>query len=134
MMDTYQMIYGGEDINSEACVTGKHFSRGGIKGSIEAKGLGAYYGIRNMLDNDEFCKKAKLSKGIAGKTFTIQGFARLGKWASHYISKDGGIITTIITDDVAIHDSKGINIEKATQWYRANNGLANYPDFEKKGK
>lgn len=126
------MVYGKDDINSEACVTGKHISRGGIQGNIEAKGLGAYYGIRNMLQNDEFTKKSNLSSGIEGKTFIIQGFTRIGKWVSHFLSKDGGIITAIITPSAAIYDSKGIDVAKAAQWYREHGGLAEYPDFEMK--
>lgn len=41
--DTYQMLYGLNDINAAACVTGKPLSQGGIHGRTEATGLGLYY-------------------------------------------------------------------------------------------
>ena len=79
MMDTYQTIYGIDDINSEASVTGKFLSRGGIAGSNEAPGLGVFYGIQHMLENKEFCTKSGIDTGIEGKKYIVMGYGQKGK-------------------------------------------------------
>jgi glutamate dehydrogenase (NAD(P)+) len=63
---------GEVDINAEGCATGKFVNQGGIAGRAESTGLGVYYCIRTLLDNDSFIKASLLStKGIAGKTFNV---------------------------------------------------------------
>lgn len=65
--DTYKTIY-TNDINSEACVTGKYpTAAGGIQGRTQATGLGVYFGIRDILENQEFTREANISPGIEGK-------------------------------------------------------------------
>jgi glutamate dehydrogenase/leucine dehydrogenase len=63
---------GVNNINAIAVSTGKHINQGGIRGRTESTGLGVYYGIRELLNTDTFCKKAGLSKGIKNKTFVVQ--------------------------------------------------------------
>ena len=40
--DTYSMLYGDNDINAIACVTGKPESQGGIGGRTEATGTSSF--------------------------------------------------------------------------------------------
>jgi glutamate dehydrogenase (NAD(P)+) len=127
MKDTYTNIFGDKDINAEGCVTGKFLRHGGIQGRNESTGLGVYYGIREMLNRTDFCKKANCSVGVAGKTFNIQGFGAVGGWAAHFLSKDGGLITTIVEYDCAIHDPAGFNIEDVIAWKTEHGTLKDYP-------
>ena len=69
--DTYMSVKGEQDINSEGCATGKYISQGGIAGRTESTGLGVYYCVKQLLKMDTFCEKAKLTKGVAGKTMVI---------------------------------------------------------------
>jgi glutamate dehydrogenase (NAD(P)+) len=127
MKDTYTNIYGDRDINAEGCVTGKFIRHGGINGRNESTGLGVYYGIREMLNRADFCKKAKIEKGIAGKTFNIQGFGAVGSWAAHFLAKDGGKITTIVEWDCAIHNDSGFDVEDVIAWKKQHESLKDYP-------
>jgi glutamate dehydrogenase (NAD(P)+) len=127
MKDTYTNIFGDKDINAEGCVTGKFLRHGGIQGRNESTGLGVYYGIREMLNREDFCKKAKCSVGVAGKTFNIQGFGAVGGWAAHFLAKDGGLITTIVEYDCAIHDPSGFDIESVIAWKTEHGSLKDYP-------
>ena len=131
MKDTYQNIYGDKDVNAEGCVTGKFLRHGGIQGRNESTGLGVYYGIREMLNNDDFCAKAKLAKGIDGKTFVIQGFGAVGSWAAKFLSKDGGKVTAIVEWDCAISNKNGFNVDEVIQWKDSNKTLKNFPGAEK---
>ena len=126
--DTYQQIRGETDLNFEGCATGKFINQGGIAGRTESTGLGVYYAIRELLNTDSFIKKVKdPTKGIEGKTFTVQGLGNVGYWVSKFIVKDGGIITTIIERDAAIHKAGGFDIEEVKQYIISNKGsLAGY--------
>lgn len=129
MKDTYMSIYGEKDINFEACTTGKFVEQGGIDGRTESTGLGVYYGIRELLNDDKFAKKSKLSKGIQGKTFAVQGFGNVGYWASKFLHNDGGKITTIIEHDVAIYKKNGFNPDEVEAWKNKHGTLKNYAEY-----
>ena len=132
MKDTYTTIYGDRDINAEGCVTGKFLRHGGIAGRTESTGLGVYYGVREMLNNDEFCKKAKLDVGVDGKTFVIQGFGAVGGWAAKFLIKDGAKVTGIVEWDVGLHKADGFDVEDVLSWKEEHGTLKNYPHADKK--
>jgi len=46
-------------------------SQGGISGRTESTGLGVYYCIRELMNDEKLVKKVGLTPGIAGKTFII---------------------------------------------------------------
>jgi len=126
--DTYMNVKGEQDINAEGCCTGKFIQQGGINGRNESTGLGVYYAIRELLDTKTFVEKAGYEKaGIEGKTFIVQGFGAVGYWASNFIEKDGGLITTIVEYNSAIHNPDGIDVNEAKDWMKEHGTLANYP-------
>lgn len=56
MKDTYHSLYGMDDFNETAIVTGKSIVEGGINGRPESTGLGVFYCIRNILVGDHYAK------------------------------------------------------------------------------
>lgn len=130
--DTYQNVRGETDINYEGCATGKYIAQGGIAGRTESTGLGVYYCIRELLQTQSFIDKVNDPKlGIAGKTFTVQGFGNVGYWAAKFLEKDGGIITCIIERDAAIYNKNGFDIQEVKDYMIANNGaLKGFPGAE----
>ena len=76
--DTYTVLHGEKDINCSAVATGKKLSQGGIEGRREAAGLGMYFVLRELTENEDFCDKADMSTGIKGKKIIIQGFGKIG--------------------------------------------------------
>ncbi len=128
--DTYHSIKGEQDINAEGCCTGKYISQGGIQGRTESTGLGVYYNVRELMDTQSFVDKAGLSLGIEGKKFVIQGFGNVGYWAAKFFEKDGGVITTLIEYNSAIHNSKGIDIEDAKAYFVENGTFEGYTKAE----
>lgn len=74
--------------------------------------MGVYYAIRELLSYDTFLEKVKDNKpGIAGKTFSIQGFGNVGYWAAKFLNQDGGKIITIVERDCAIHKKDGFDVD-----------------------
>jgi len=118
--DTYMHVKGEQDINAEGCCTGKFIQQGGISGRAESTGLGVYYAVRELLGFKSFTEKVGLTPGIKDKTFIVQGFGAVGYWASHFIKKDGGKITTIIEYNSAIHHPDGIDVEAAKAFFTKN--------------
>ena len=125
--DTYMNVKGEQDINSEGCCTGKFIAHGGINGRNESTGLGVYYAIREMTSYDSFCEKVGLPKGIKDRTFNVQGFGAVGYWASHFIEKDGGKVTTVVEYNSAIHNPDGLDVEAVHQYMKENGTLNGFP-------
>lgn len=108
IVDTYKSI--APSLNSEGCVTGKPVELGGIRGRTEATGRGVYFGVVEACNQTDDMKKLGLQRGLDGKTVTVQGFGNVGYHAAKYMMEGGGIVTTVIEWDGAIHDPKGIDI------------------------
>jgi len=124
--DTYMHVKGEQDINSEGCCTGKFLQQGGIAGRTESTGLGVYYAVRELLGYKSFSEKTGLSLGIKDKTFIVQGFGAVGYWASHFIHKDGGKITTIIEYNSAIHNEAGFDPAHAKEYFTKHGTFKSY--------
>ena len=69
--DTYHYLYGEKEINAEGCVTGKFISQGGIAGRQESTGLGCYFTLKELLDNETFAESAGLNTGIKNKKVIV---------------------------------------------------------------
>lgn len=52
-------------------MTGKAINQGGITGRTESTGLGVFYGIREILEDSEFCYKSNIPPGLKGKSYII---------------------------------------------------------------
>lgn len=125
--DTYMNVKGEQDINAEGCCTGKFIAQGGIGGRAESTGLGVYYAIREMTSYKTFIEKVGLPAGIKGRTFVVQGFGAVGYWASHFLERDGGIVTTVVEYNSAIHNPDGLDVEAVKEWMTKNGSLKGFP-------
>ena len=109
--DTYSMLYGMDDVNASACVTGKPLSQGGIAGRTEATGLGLYYATRDFLANEDFCRSYKIAPGIAGKTVIVQGFGNVGFYAAKFFAEHGAKVIGVVEYNGGVFSDKGLDIE-----------------------
>lgn len=112
MHDTYRTLYGQKDIDASGCVTGKSLEGGGINGRPESTGLGVYFMARDVSTKGRFealRNKHKIKAGLKGKTFVCQGFGNVGYWASHFMHKDGAVLTAVVERDGSVINEKGIN-------------------------
>ena len=107
--DTYSYIYGQNDVNAAACITGKPLNQGGIDGRPEATGLGVFYGTRFLMNNKEFVAKYNTTLGLAGKTVIIQGFGNVGSWAHKFFQEEGSKVTGIIEFNSGVFNEEGLD-------------------------
>lgn len=77
-----------------------------------------------------FFERIKLSRGLKDKTFVIQGFGNVGYWAAKFFRQDGGIITTIVEYNSAIHSSKGFDPDDAKQYFTEKGTFEGYSEAE----
>ena len=89
IVDEYSHITGEY---TPAVVTGKPVDVNGSEGRTEATGLGGIYVLMEYL--------RKIKKDHKGMTVAVQGFGNVGKYAIHFLQKEGFKV-------VAITDSKG---------------------------
>jgi len=71
MKDTFKYLYGEQNINASGAVTGKLASQGGIAGNLDARGLGAVYVLKWLMNDDDFIYKIDSSGGLKGKRVII---------------------------------------------------------------
>lgn len=110
ILDTYKAL--SDDLNNEACVTGKPIHQGGIRGRTEATGLGVFFGIRELCMRSEDMKKLGLKTGVQDKTVIIQGLGNVGYHAANFLQQGGARIVGIAEYEGGIYDKNGIDIEK----------------------
>jgi len=110
--DTYGVM-NPTDLNAMACVTGKPVTQGGIPGRTEATGRGVFYGIRELMTNDDAIKRFKLDPGLEGKNVVIQGFGNVGYHAARIMVEEGGArIIGVGEWDGTIYNPKGIDPDR----------------------
>lgn len=109
ILDTYRQMK--DDLNAEACVTGKPISMGGIRGRTEATGRGVYFGIREACSSKKDMDLLGLEVGVEGKTFVVQGLGNVGYHASLYMTEAGAKLIGVSELEGAIYDPKGIDLK-----------------------
>ena len=126
MKSTYQAYYGHRDINADAVTTGKYKNQGGVSGRIESTGLGVFYSTRQLLEDTWTTKKLGVEKGIAGKTFIVQGFGNVGYWASKFFVEAGAKLIGVAEIGGSVYNPDGINPDDLKKHLEANGTLSGY--------
>jgi glutamate dehydrogenase (NAD(P)+) len=128
--NTYRMLH-PEDIDAEACVTGKPPAMGGIQGRVEATGRGVKYGLEEFFRHPEGVGAAGLEGGLAGKRIIVQGLGNVGYHAARLLQKeDGAKIVGIIDRDGALLDDNGLDVESVHQHMVEKGGLTGFANAE----
>jgi glutamate dehydrogenase (NAD(P)+) len=130
--DTYQMLYGMDDVAASACVTGKPLSQGGIQGRTEATGLGLFYAVRDFLSNESFCARHGIkTPGVKGKTVIVQGFGNVGYYSAKFFEDNGAKVIGVIEYNGAVFNSKGLNVAALKEHQNSKGSLLGFSGAEK---
>jgi glutamate dehydrogenase (NAD(P)+) len=127
MADTYKHLH-PEDINYQACVTGKPVHHGGIRGRVEATGRGVQYALREFFRYPEDVKRAGLSGDLAGKRIVVQGLGNVGYHAAKFLSEeDGARVIAIIERDGVLVNEAGLPVEQVYNHMIDHKSIKNFP-------
>jgi glutamate dehydrogenase (NAD(P)+) len=132
MKDTYHTLYGLQDFNQTAVVTGKSIVAGGIKGRPESTGLGVFYCIRNILEKpryEELRKKHQLTPGVEGKRVIVQGFGAVGYNAAKFLVEGGAIVIGVQEWDGCVFNKNGLDIADLKNHLNKTKGVKGFKDY-----
>lgn len=111
MSDTYIALSHGEE-DAVGAVTGKPLSQGGVRGRVEATGLGVAFGIREAVSRKDDMDRLGLATGVEGKTFVVQGLGNVGYHASKFLGHQGALLVGVVERGGAIYDPNGLELEE----------------------
>ncbi|MBO6523108.1 MAG: Glu/Leu/Phe/Val dehydrogenase [Balneolaceae bacterium] len=124
ILDTYRQMK--DDMNAEACVTGKPIQMGGIRGRTEATGRGVYFGIREACNVKSDMDALGLDTGVEGKTFVVQGLGNVGYHASLYMTEAGAKMIGVSELEGAIYDPNGIDLKKLVEFRKETGSIIGF--------
>jgi glutamate dehydrogenase (NAD(P)+) len=136
MAESYRQLF-PQDINSNACVTGKPMGHGGIAGRKEATGRGLFFALREFFRHPDDLKALGLDDGLEGRRVVVQGFGNVGYHVAKFLcQQDSVILTGVIVSSGAIVDLDGLDVESLHNHYQEHHTLEGYPggDFIKNGE
>jgi glutamate dehydrogenase (NAD(P)+) len=116
VMDTYSMHVG---YTSTAVVTGKPIEMGGSLGRREATGRGVTIVTREAAKH--------LGLDIRGATVAVQGFGNVGSVSAQLLSRLGAKIVAVADWRGAVHNAKGLDIDKLIAWTAEHKTVAGFP-------
>ena len=117
MVDTFSSIKGHQVLG---VVTGKPVSIGGSVGREEATGRGVMNVLRRYLQVVE-------NRTLDGLRVAVQGFGQVGSFAARLLHERGCKVVAISDKFVGIHNKNGVDLAAATEYYRVNNQLVDFP-------
>jgi glutamate dehydrogenase (NAD(P)+) len=127
MADTYRQLF-PEDIDSNACVTGKPIDHGGIAGRTEATGRGIQYALQEFFRHPDDVRSADCQDGLGNQRIVIQGFGNVGYHAAKFLSlQDKAQVIGVIVSTGAIVNRQGLDIEALYQHYQQHRSLQDFP-------
>lgn len=127
IVETYRQLF-PEDINSNACVTGKPIDHGGIAGRTEATGRGIQYALHELFRHPDDVKSAGFLDGLGNQRIVMQGFGNVGYHAAKFLAEtDQASITGVIVSNGAIINLDGLDVEALHQYHIEHKTLRGYP-------
>ncbi len=125
IVDTYTQLTPSK-LESAACVTGKPLAQGGIRGRVEATGLGVFFGIREACSDPVVMQELGLPPGLEGKRIVVQGVGNVGFHAAHFLHEAGAKIVGLAEYNGGIHAEDGIDPDAATAYFRETGSLLGF--------
>jgi glutamate dehydrogenase (NAD(P)+) len=128
--DTYKTLY-PEDVNQDACVTGKPVDRGGIPGRVEATGKGVQFALQEFFRHHEEVEKTGLADSLSGQRVVVQGLGNVGYHTAKYLAEEDQVrVTAIIEHDGVVTNEDGLNIHDVRQHLAMTGGVKGFPGGE----
>jgi glutamate dehydrogenase (NAD(P)+) len=128
--DTYKTLF-PEDLNHDACVTGKPLTHGGVPGRVEATGKGLQYALQEFFRHPDLVAQAGLAGSLSSQRVVIQGLGNVGYHAAKSLTDDCDMkVIAIIERDGAVTNADGLNVHDVRQHMVETGGLKDFSGGE----
>ncbi len=129
ILDTYQALR-PDEINNYGCVTGKPVSQGGIRGRVEATGLGVFYGVREACSYEDDMTSLGMTVGLEGKSVIVQGLGNVGYYAAKFFLEAGAKVVGVAEYNGGVYNQAGIDILKLKEHQMSTGSLTGFEGCE----
>ncbi|MDR0482045.1 MAG: Glu/Leu/Phe/Val dehydrogenase [Cellulomonadaceae bacterium] len=120
IMDTFSTHYG---YTQPATITGKPLEIGGSLGRASATSAGVVHATVSALETD--------NDTCAGKTVAIQGFGKVGSFASELYEELGAKVLAVSDKFGGVYNAGGLDVPKLMAWADAGNSVADFDGGDK---
>jgi glutamate dehydrogenase (NAD(P)+) len=124
--DTYNMLT-PNSVDTNACVTGKPVTQGGIRGRREATGRGLQYVLQEFFRHPDLVKRTGLSGNLAGKRVVVQGLGNVGSHFARLIQDDGAVIVGVGERHGTLSAPDGLCLEAVLAHRQATGSIRHFP-------
>jgi glutamate dehydrogenase (NAD(P)+) len=80
-----------------------------------------------LLNHPVIAANLKVEKGLAGKTFILQGFGNVGYWASKFFTEEGAKLIGVAEYDGSIYNPEGIDYIELKKHIDIHKGVKGFP-------
>lgn len=127
VLDTYLSMR-PDDPLGYAVVTGKPIELSGIRGRVEATGMGVMMALREATRYPQDMKELGLRPDLGGKRVVIQGFGNVGYHTALFLQQEGAQIIAIVEYDATIYNESGLPVEKLREYWEEHRKVGGFPD------
>ena len=125
--DTYQILF-PEDLNRDACVTGKPINRGGIAGRAEATGKGIQFALQEFFRHPDALENAGIEGNLSAQRVVMQGLGNVGYHCAKFLTEENDIkVIAVIERDGVVVNQDGLNIHDVKQYLAETGGVKDFP-------
>jgi len=125
VLDTFQSF--SNELDDEACVTGKPVEQAGLLGYKEAVGKGVFYALCKACEVEEDMASLDLTPGLEGKRFAVQGFGNVGYNVARFLQEAGAVLVGVGERDSAIYNYKGFDANELRAHKKEHNTICDFP-------
>jgi glutamate dehydrogenase (NAD(P)+) len=130
IVDTYKTLF-PEDVNQDACVTGKPVDRGGIPGRVEAAGKGVHFALQEFFRHPDDVAKTGLAGSLTGQRLVMQGLGNVGYHTAKYLTEEDRVrLIAVIEHDGVVVNADGLNVHDVRQHLAVTGGVKGFPGGE----
>ena len=95
--------------------------------AYNARGLGVFFGIREVCEMAEVMNRLKLPLGVKGKTVVVQGLGNVGYHAAKFFREGGAKVIGLAESEGAIYNPDGLNEEEVFQYRKSTGSIHDFP-------